>query len=75
MQPRKIRVPECAKNQYYIVNDTNHVRPYGLVVRFLTNAEAKKIFEDNNYDFEPAIPFVACEPTALAESMSSMKLK
>lgn len=75
IHPRKIRVPECASNQYYIVNDPIHVRPYGLVVRFLTNADAKKIFDDNDYDLEPAIPFVANDPTALVNSMGSLKLK
>ena len=59
IQPKNIRVPECAKNEYYIANDPKHVRPYGLVVHFLTEAEAKSILDDNNYDLDPAIPFVA----------------
>ena len=58
IQPKNIRVPECAKNEYYIVNDSRHVRPYGLVIHFLTEAEAKKILDDNNYDLDPAIPFI-----------------
>jgi hypothetical protein len=64
IQPKKIRVPECAKNEYYIVNDPKHVRPYGLVIHFLTEAEAKSILEDNNYDLDPAIPIIQQGPTA-----------
>jgi hypothetical protein len=58
IHPKKIRVPECSKNEYYIVNDPIHVRPYGLVVRFLTAAAAKSILDDNNFNLDPAIPFV-----------------
>jgi hypothetical protein len=58
IQPKKIRIPECSKNEYYIVNDPEYARPYGLLVRFITTIEAKSILEDNNFDLEPAIPFV-----------------
>ena len=58
IQPKNIRVSECAKNEYYIVNDPRHVRPYGLVIHFLTEVEAKKILDGNNYDLDPAIPFI-----------------
>ncbi len=55
---KKNRKPECSNSEYYIVNDPVHVRPYGLLVHFLTEAEAKSILEDNNFNLEPAIPFV-----------------
>jgi hypothetical protein len=58
IQPKKIRVPECSKNEYYIINDPVYARPYGLLVRFITTTEAKSILEDNNFNLEPAIPFV-----------------
>ncbi len=58
IQPKKIRIPECAGNQYYIVNDPVHVRPYGLLIHFLTEAEAKSILDSNNFNLAPAIPFV-----------------
>lgn len=58
IHPRKIRVPECSKNEYYIVNDPTCVRPYGILVRFLTAAEAKKVFDDNDFNLEPALPLV-----------------
>ncbi|CAF3488603.1 unnamed protein product [Rotaria sp. Silwood1] len=58
IQPKKIRVPECSKNEYYIVNDPTYVRPYGIVIHFLTEAQAKTILEDNDFNLQPAIPFV-----------------
>jgi hypothetical protein len=64
IQPKKIRVPECATNQYYIVNDPTYVRPYGLLIRFLSEVEAKTILNDNNYNLEPPIPFVTNDASA-----------
>jgi hypothetical protein len=58
IHPIKIRKPECAQNEYYIINNPVHVRPYGLLVHFLTEAEAKNILDNNSFDLEPAIPFV-----------------
>ncbi|UJR20461.1 hypothetical protein I4U23_023590 [Adineta vaga] len=58
IQPKQIRIPECAERQYYIVNDPRYVRPYGLLVHFLSEVETNNIFEGNNFDLKPAIPFV-----------------
>ncbi|CAF4430469.1 unnamed protein product [Rotaria sp. Silwood2] len=58
INPKKIRLPECSQNEYYIVNDPVNVRPYGLVIHFLTETEAKAILDGNNFNLAPAIPFV-----------------
>ncbi|CAF3408351.1 unnamed protein product [Rotaria socialis] len=58
IHPKKIRVPECSKNEYYVVNDPTYVRPYGILIHFLTEVQAKSILDDNNFNLAPAIPFV-----------------
>jgi hypothetical protein len=74
IQPKKIRVPECATNQYYIVNDPIYVRPYGLLIRFLTEAEAKSILSDHNFNLDPVIPFVQDEASTVAQAMALFKM-
>ncbi|CAF1246241.1 unnamed protein product [Adineta steineri] len=74
IHPRKIRVPECANNQYYIVNDPKHVRPYGLLIRFLTASQGKSILDDNNFNLEPAIPFITQDPNSLEQLMRFFKV-
>jgi hypothetical protein len=69
IQPKKIRVPECSEKQYYIVNDPIHVRPYGIIVHFLTNVEAKSILDDSDFNLEPAIPFVKQDTNSLEQLM------
>ena len=73
IHPKKIRVPECSKNEYYIVNDPIHIRPYGIVIQFLTETEAKNVFEDNNYNLEPAIPFVKEETNSFEKLAQLLK--
>ena len=70
IHPKNIRVPACAGNQYYIVNDPKHVRPHGIVIYFLTAEKAKTIFDGNNYDLKPAIPFVEHRTDHIQQSIS-----
>ena len=58
IHPGEMRRPECASNQYYIINNPIYARPYGILVRFMTEAEAITIFADHNYNLDPAIPFI-----------------
>ncbi len=44
--PLKVRIPECAKNEYYIVNDPVHVRPYGVLVHLLTELVRMQVLEN-----------------------------
>ncbi|CAF2497713.1 unnamed protein product [Rotaria sp. Silwood2] len=74
IHPKQIRVPECSKNEYYIVNDPTYVRPYGIVIHFLTETQAKSILEDNNFNLEPAIPFVKQETNNLEQLRGLFKV-
>ena len=73
IQPKKIRVPECAKNEYYIVNDPIHVRPYGIAIQFLTELQAETILEDNDYNLDPALPFIEQKIDDLTQLMGFFK--
>jgi hypothetical protein len=53
VRPHSIRVPECADGQYYIINRSEDIRPYGLLVRFITNTEANEILSANNFQLNP----------------------
>jgi hypothetical protein len=40
----------------------------------LTEAEAKTILSDNNFNLEPAIPFVQDEASTVAQAMALFKM-
>ena len=73
IHPKKIRVPECAANEYYIVNNPSHVRPYGIVVHFLTKSQAEGILEENKFNLAPAIPFIDQKLDYLTQMMALFK--
>ena len=43
LRPEAIRVPECANGEYYIVRRSEDIRPYGLVVNFLSSSSGEEI--------------------------------
>ena len=43
LRPSSIRVPACANGEYYMMSNSEHIRPYGLVVNFLPRAEGEEI--------------------------------
>ena len=52
LRPDSIRVPECAKNEYYIINKSEDIRPYGLVVNFLESSLGETTRKNQNFDGE-----------------------
>ncbi|TNV83924.1 hypothetical protein FGO68_gene1267 [Halteria grandinella] len=42
IKPDRIRVPQGTKGEYYIINNPAHVRPYGLVFKEISKAEANE---------------------------------
>ena len=50
LRPEAIRVPECAKGEYYILRNSEDIRPYGMVVNFLTREEGDTIRASNAFD-------------------------
>ena len=53
VRPESIRQPECSEGQYYIINNSTNIRPYGLLVRFLTVAKATEILNNHNFNLNP----------------------
>lgn len=53
VKPTSIRMPRCAQDQYYIINNPKHIRVYGILVNFLENQEAEKIFQNVNFNLSP----------------------
>ena len=39
VKPISIRVPDLCYNEYYIINDPDNIRPYGLIVQKMTKQE------------------------------------
>jgi hypothetical protein len=53
VKPESVRQPECSAGQYYIINNTSYIRPYGLLIRFLSISEAKAILDKHNFNLNP----------------------
>ena len=53
VRPGSIRQPECSDGQYYIINNTANIRPYGLLIKFLTVNEGKSILDNHNFNLNP----------------------
>lgn len=53
VNPRWIRVPRCAEGQYYIINDPDNIRAYGILVNFMEEDAALEILKSDNFNLSP----------------------
>lgn len=51
VRKQAIRIPECSQSEYYIINNPRDIRPYGILVNFITAQEASIILKNTNFNF------------------------
>lgn len=45
INPKKVRIPQIYEGKYWIVNDGNEVKPYGLLIKEASEKEVGRYFE------------------------------